>query len=124
MPGTATLVFERTVRRRYMLRPIFLVVDGVHRGEVARGERIEVELSTGVHDVVGDLDGYQSQPLRFKVADGDVVHVRCSVNPKARFSVPWWSVASTKAQARHQKFKDPTGLGLVLLERVEPAGDS
>jgi hypothetical protein len=124
MTATATLVFERTSHRRYSARPIALLVDGITKGEVGRGERLEVEVSTGTHDAVGELDDYQSQPLRFKVAPGEVVHVRCWPNPKARFSVPWWSIVSVKAQAKYQRFKDPTGLGLVILERVEPAGDS
>jgi hypothetical protein len=120
---TATVVFERTSSRRYMARPIRLMIDGVGVAMVSRGRSIEVEVPTGLHDAVGEMDGYQSDPLRFRVADGETVHIRCSINPKARFTVPWWTVLSRRMQERHQRFVDPSGLGLVLLERFEPGSE-
>jgi hypothetical protein len=117
---SATIVFERSKQRRYSARPIALLIDGVRVASVNRGMRVEVEISTGTHDAVGEMDDYQSQPLRFRVTDGEVVHIRCWPNPKARFTVPWWSVVSPRSQEKHLKFKDPSGLGLVLLERFDP----
>jgi hypothetical protein len=117
---TATVVFERSRHRRYMARPIHLLIDGVGVAMVSRGRRVEVEVSTGVHDAVGEMDGYQSDPLRFRVAEGEVVHIRCAPNTKARFTVPWWTVYSRRLQEGHQRLVDPTGRGLVLLERFDP----
>jgi hypothetical protein len=121
---SAIVVFERTNSRRYMARPIRLIIDGVGMAMVSRGRSVEVEVTTGLHDAVGEMDGYQSDPLRFRIAEDEIVHIRCSVNPRARFTVPWWTVLSRKLQERHQRFVDPSGLGLVLLERVDAGSDA
>jgi hypothetical protein len=116
----ATVVFERTAHKRYLARPIHLIIDGVTVAMLSRGRRIDIEVTTGLHDAVGEMDGYQSDPLRFRIADGEVVYIRCWPNPKAGFTVPWWTVLSRRMQEKFQRFVDPSGKGLVLLEQFYP----
>jgi hypothetical protein len=117
----ATLIIERSRHRRYMARPFHLLVDGEGMAMLWRGRTVEVEVRPGLHDAVMEMDDYQSAPLRFRVADGEILRLRCEPNPKARFVSPWWSLLSRRMQSRHQRLDDPTGLGVVLLE---VAGDA
>jgi hypothetical protein len=116
---TGTVFFERSGERRYMARPFTLLIDGIAVGMVWRGRSIEVEAPAGLHDAIAEMDDFQSAPLRFRVRDQERVHIRCSPNPKARFTAPWWSLLSRRMQVRHQRVDDPTGAGVVLLELVE-----
>jgi hypothetical protein len=115
----ATVVFERSRKRRYMARPFHMLIDGHGVAMVWRGRSVEVEVRPGIHDVVAEMDDFPSAPLRFKVGDGEIVRITCEPNSKARFVSPWWSLLSRGLERRHRRLEDPTGRGIVLLDLVE-----
>jgi hypothetical protein len=116
------VVFERSDHRRYMARPFTLWIDGTSVAMLRRGRSAEVEVRPGTHDVVVEMDGYESERLLFKVGEGGVVRFRCAPNTDARFVSPWWSYISRRMQARHERLDDPTERGAVILERVDTPG--
>lgn len=61
------------VRRRDLLRSYRVKVDGENRGRVARGGRVEIEVSPGRHTVQATIDWTGSPVVEIDVPEGSSV---------------------------------------------------
>jgi hypothetical protein len=60
---------------RDFFRRYRVIVDGVERGKLGRGQELSIEVTPGVHEVEGRIDWCSSGPLRIDVREGAAVRM-------------------------------------------------
>jgi internalin A len=78
--GTAKLIVIRPRQFADMLRFYDIVVDGKRAASIRPGQKVELELAPGCHEISARLDWFGSRPVRIKVASQTEHHLEVGNN--------------------------------------------
>jgi hypothetical protein len=100
------LVIERPkAASRDQWRSYLVIVDGVRRGKIRRGDTMRMELPPGIHHVKGEIDWGSSESLEIEVSENSTTRLRLEPGGSAWH---FWDVGKGVGYLKLTRISDDT----------------